>query len=72
MNGGVIILMMLGLVSGFGLLSVLISFFETDFEEEYFQEIQRNRKRKRAHPATVIPINDELDISTYDFYTDEI
>lgn len=72
MNGGVIILMMLGLVSGFGLLSVLISFFETDFEEEYFQEIQRNRKRKRAQPATVIPINDELDISTYDFYTDEI
>lgn len=72
MNDGAIILMMLGLVSGFGLLSVLISFFETDFEEEYFEEIQRNRNRKRPQPATVIPINDELDISTYDFYTDEI
>ena len=72
MNDGVIILMMVGLVSGFGLLSVLISFFETDFEEEYFEEIQRNRNRKRLQPATVIPINDELDISTYDFYTDEI
>ncbi len=70
MNDGIVIIMILGLVSGFGLLSIIISFFETDFEEEYLEEIRR--RRKRSQPATVIPINDELDISTYDFYTDEI
>lgn len=70
MDGGIIILMGLGLISGFGLLSILISFFERDFEEEYLQEIRSNRKRKQ--PATAIPIDDELDITTYDFYTDEL
>lgn len=72
MKEDVIIPLILGLISGIGLLSIFISFFEKDFEEEYFEEIQRNRNRKRPQPATVIPINDELDISTYDFYTDEI
>jgi hypothetical protein len=70
MNDGIVIIMILGLVSGFGLLSIIISFFETDFEEEYLEEIRR--RRKRSQPATAIPINNELDISTYDFYTDEI
>jgi hypothetical protein len=72
MDGGIIIFMGLGLISGFGLLSILISFFEKDFEEEYFQEIRSNRNIKRKQPAKVIPIDDELDITTYDFYTDEL
>jgi hypothetical protein len=64
MKEDVIIPLILGLISGIGPLSIFISFFEKDFEEtEYITE---------ERPATVIPIDDELDIPTYDFYTDEI
>jgi hypothetical protein len=62
--------MVLGLVSGFGLLSILISFFERDFEEEYLEEIRSLRKKEK--PATFVPIENELHDATYEyFFSDE-
>ena len=70
MNDSIVILMILGLVSGFGLLFITISFFETDFEEEYWEEIYR--KNKRPKKKTSVQTHSVLDMATYDFYTDEI
>jgi hypothetical protein len=64
MNESVILTLILGSISGFGLLSICISFFEKDFEEIEYIEDER--------PEIKTSIHDELDITTYDFYTDEL
>jgi len=64
MNESVILTLILGSISGFGLLSICISFFEKDFEPIEYIEDER--------PEIKTSIHGELDITTYDFYTNEL